>query len=417
MFMNKPIIEVKNLSKEYLLSHRANYETFRDTVTDLAKLSFRLFNGKGKMEKEKFLALQGVNFEIHKGEAIGLIGANGSGKSTLLKILSQITPPTTGEIILHGNVASLLEIGTGFHPELTGRENVFLNGAILGMSKKEIARKFDEIVRFSGVEKFLDTPVKRYSSGMLVRLAFSVAAHMEPDILIVDEVLAVGDADFQKKSMGKMDQVTKEAGRTIIFVSHNMDIIRKICTRCILLKNGKLIMFDKTDKVVEKYLNKNGFSGVSLANRRDGSGKEGVKFTEIKITNLQNSKEIKSGDKLRIALKYESEFKEKIGDVRVVITIVNENRQPVLRLDSDVCSETFNFILNPKGEVICETGEAHLTEGRYFADIDFLIKGTSRDNVLMAGEFDIRADLDKYDYKTMPDKTICNYLIKYNFKQ
>src|SRR3990167_8335306 len=180
--MEKSIIEVKNLSKQYLLSHRANYETFRDTVTDLAKMPFRLFNGQKKTEKEKFLALDGVNFEIQKGEAIGLIGANGSGKSTLLKILSQITAPTTGEIILRGNVASLLEIGTGFDPELTGRENVFLNGAILGMTNQEIKRKFPKIVDFSGIEKFMDTPVKFYSSGMYTRLAFSVAAHLDAEI-------------------------------------------------------------------------------------------------------------------------------------------------------------------------------------------------------------------------------------------
>ena len=214
-----------------------------------------------------------------------------------------------------------------------------------------------------------------------------------------------------------MDQVTKEAGRTIIFVSHNMDIIKKICTRCILLKEGKLVMIDATDKVIEKYLLIPNLTSVSLKNRRDGSGKEGVKFTEIKITNLQNSKEIKSGDKLKFTLTYESEFKEIIDDVRVVITVINENRQPVLRLDSDVCSETFNFKLNPQGEVICETGEVHLIEGKYFVDIDFLIKGTSRDNVLMASEFNIITNIQEYAYKTIPDKTICNYLIKYGFKQ
>lgn len=416
--MKKPIIEVKNVSKEYILSHRLPYVTFRDTLTDLAKMPFRLLSRQGNIEKEKFLALQDVHFEIQKGESIGLIGANGSGKSTLLKILSQITAPTTGEIILRGRVASLLEVGTGFHPELTGRENVFLNGAILGMSRKEIARKFDEIVAFSGVEKFLDTPVKRYSSGMLVRLAFSVAAHMEPDILIVDEVLAVGDADFQKKSMGKMNQVTKEAGRTVIFVSHNMDAIKKLCTKCILLNEGKIEMFDTTDKVVEKYLYRSGQSSkVSLHERKDRTGEGGIKFTDIQITNLQNSKKIKSGDRLRILVKYKSEFKEKISNARVVIMIVNDDLQPLLKLDSDVCAHAFTDDLDPQGQIICETEEAHLAEGRYFANVDFLLNGTSRDLVIMASEFTIITNIQEYDYKTQADNLTCNYIIKYSFKQ
>lgn len=205
-------------------------------------------------KKEDFWALKDVSFSVEKGETIGIIGANGAGKSTLLKIISQITPPTTGEIELRGRVASLLEVGTGFHPELTGRENVFLSGAILGMTKKEINRKFKEIVEFSGVENFLDTPVKRFSSGMYVRLAFSVAAHMDPDILLVDEVLAVGDAEFQKKCLGKMDEVTKKSGRTILFVSHNMAAVQSLCKRCILLEEGKIKMIGLTEGVIQEYL-------------------------------------------------------------------------------------------------------------------------------------------------------------------
>ncbi len=208
----------------------------------------------GASTKEEFWALRGVDFSIDQGEVIGIIGANGAGKSTLLKILTGITPPTEGEVVMRGRVASLLEVGTGFHPELTGRENIFLNGAILGMTRKEIAKKFDDIVEFAGVTQFLDTPVKYYSSGMYVRLAFSVAAHMEPDILLVDEVLAVGDAEFQKKCLGKMEEVTKKSGRTILFISHNMGAIQNLCKKTIFLKKGRIEMFGKTDDVIRAYL-------------------------------------------------------------------------------------------------------------------------------------------------------------------
>jgi len=225
MDKDKPIISVKNISKKYNITHQqGGYVALRDVMANIVKKPFSFLKRRakamtGRTTKEEFWALKNINFEIFKGEAVGIIGANGAGKSTLLKILTGITPPTTGGITMHGKIASLLEVGTGFHSELTGRENIFLNGAILGMTKEEIAKKFDAIVEFSGVQKFIDTPVKRYSSGMLVRLGFSVAAHMEPDILLVDEVLAVGDADFQKKCLGKMDEVTSKDDRTILFVS------------------------------------------------------------------------------------------------------------------------------------------------------------------------------------------------------
>jgi len=251
----KPIIEIENLSKEYTLFHKLPYHTLRDTLTNIVKKPLNILQGKNKSQKqEKFLALNNINLEINEGERVGIIGRNGAGKSTLLKILSKITPPTTGEIRLRGRVASLLEVGTGFHPELTGRENIYLNGAILGMKQKEIAKKFDEIVDFSEIEKFLDTPVKRYSSGMYVRLAFAVAAHLEPEILIVDEVLAVGDAQFQKKCLGKMEDVANQ-GRTILFVSHNMAAIRSLCSRAILIDNGKIIADDQSSCVIQKYIN------------------------------------------------------------------------------------------------------------------------------------------------------------------
>ncbi|MFA6554506.1 MAG: ABC transporter ATP-binding protein [Candidatus Paceibacterota bacterium] len=256
----EPIIEVRNISKKYKINHeRGGYIALRDVMMNIIKQPLSYLKTKAKSvagleKKEDFWALKDVNFTVNKGEVIGIIGKNGAGKSTLLKILSQITPPTEGEIILRGKVGSLLEVGTGFHPELTGRENIFLNGAILGMTQKEIAKKFDQIVGFAGIEKFLDTPVKYYSSGMYVRLAFSVAAHMEPDILIIDEVLAVGDAEFQKKCLGKIEEVTHQDGRTIIFVSHNLDAIERLCTKTVLLKKGELIKFGKTSEVINYYL-------------------------------------------------------------------------------------------------------------------------------------------------------------------
>lgn len=254
------IIEVKKIGKKYNIVHqRGGYIALRDIISNILKSPFAFLRTKarqavGKETNEEFWALKDISFNIHKGEVMGIIGKNGAGKSTLLKILSKITPPTTGEIVLKGRVGSLLEVGTGFHPELTGRENIFLNGAILGMGKKEIAGKFDEIVKFAGVEKFLDTPVKHYSSGMYVRLAFSVAAHMEPDILIVDEVLAVGDTEFQKKCLGKMEEVTKKDKRTILFVSHNMSAVKQLCSEVIWIENGKIKMIGPTAKVIDEYM-------------------------------------------------------------------------------------------------------------------------------------------------------------------
>ena len=261
--MDKPIIEIKNIGKKYNITHqRGGYVALRDVLMNVFKSPFSFLKTKAKQvsgfeKKEEFWALKNVNFTVQKGEVIGIIGGNGAGKSTLLKILSQITPPTEGEIVLRGKVGSLLEVGTGFHPELTGRENIFLNGAILGMKKKEIAKKFDEIVEFAGIGKFLDTPVKYYSSGMYVRLAFSVAAHMEPDILMVDEVLAVGDAEFQKKCLGKMEDITKKEGRTILFVSHNMEAVKQLCPKCMHISEGRIKNIGDTKEVVAKYLGKN----------------------------------------------------------------------------------------------------------------------------------------------------------------
>jgi lipopolysaccharide transport system ATP-binding protein len=259
--MSSPIVRVKNISKRYRIGAAAPaYMTFREAITQVVTAPFRNFTRlrrltefKNTDEPDVVWALKDVSFDVQEGEVLGIIGRNGAGKTTILKILSRITEPSAGTVEIHGRVSSLLEVGTGFHPELTGRENVFLNGAILGMRKREIERKFDDIVSFAEIERFIDTPVKHFSSGMYVRLAFAVAAHLEPDILLVDEVLAVGDAQFQKKCLGKMGDIAK-GGRTVIFVSHNMAAVQQLCPRAILLKNGRLDTDGPTQQVIRQYI-------------------------------------------------------------------------------------------------------------------------------------------------------------------
>lgn len=301
------IIEVENLSKKYLIGHQnKGKKTFREFISlKIANLGSKFIHPFSKKISDKipfetFWALKNINFEVKKGDRIGIIGRNGAGKSTLLKVLSRITEPTEGKIKIKGRVACLLEVGTGFNSELTGRENIFLNGAILGMRRAEIKQKFDEIVDFSGVEKFLDTPVKRYSSGMYVRLAFAVAAHLEPEILIVDEVLAVGDAEFQKKCLGKMQDVSQKEGRTVLFVSHNMAAIQSLCSRAIMLELGKKIVDSKPEEVIDYYLNSSISLDkfVNLSERNDRKGNNKVKCINFYITDVNNNEvnSIKSGE-------------------------------------------------------------------------------------------------------------------------
>ena len=251
-------LSIQNLSKSFRIAHqrsgRPGYKTLHDELVTLPRRLINRFRRNGKATHETFWALKNITLDVNRSEVLGIIGSNGAGKSTLLKILNRITEPTTGGVDVYGRIGALLEVGTGFHPELTGRENIFLNGAILGMTRAEIKRKFDEIVAFAEVERFLDTPVKRYSSGMYVRLAFAVAAHLDPEILLIDEVLAVGDADFQKKCLAKMEDVAANEGRTVIFVSHNMDAIRRLCSRCILLRQGEIAKSGGTSAVVAAYL-------------------------------------------------------------------------------------------------------------------------------------------------------------------
>lgn len=289
------MISVEGLGKSYLVGHQSQskerYTALRDVVgrnlKDFGRKAMDMARGKQIIqgdEVEEFWALKDVSFDVNQGEVVGIIGRNGAGKSTLLKILSRITEPTAGRVTLRGRVASLLEVGTGFHPELSGRENIFLNGAILGMTRSEIKRKFDEIVDFAGVEKFLDTPVKRYSSGMYVRLAFAVAAHLDPEILVVDEVLAVGDAEFQKKCLGKMKDVA-EGGRTVLFVSHNMGAIKSLCQHALLLNRGGLLYEGQTDVALSKYLESDASDCGEFCPEKPGDGD--FKINKIRISNCQ----------------------------------------------------------------------------------------------------------------------------------
>jgi len=288
--MSQPVIKAEGLGKKYIIGHKGTrgYKTFREQMlqhaTNLYSRTRKLVSGQEILEGdelEDFWALKDLNFEINKGDRVGIIGKNGAGKSTLLKVLSRITEPTTGKVFIKGRVASLLEVGTGFHPELTGRENIFLNGAIMGMSRAEIKRKFDEIVDFSGVEKFLDTPVKRYSSGMYVRLAFSVAAHLEPEILVVDEVLAVGDAEFQKKCLGKMQDVSNSEGRTVLFVSHNLMALSSLCNKGIYLKNGQVRSQGEIEGTLSQYTREGSDSLMTEWN--GNAGDEFVKIDRTKV--------------------------------------------------------------------------------------------------------------------------------------
>ncbi|MFZ4855380.1 MAG: ABC transporter ATP-binding protein [Desulfuromonadaceae bacterium] len=326
------VITVENLGKKYTLHHqqREQYTALRDVISNgVRNLSKKILSPftthtSPVPTDEDFWALKDVSFEVNQGDRIGIIGRNGAGKSTLLKILSRITEPTTGSVRIKGRVASLLEVGTGFHPELTGRENIFLNGAILGMGRAEIKKKFDEIVDFAEIEKFLDTPVKRYSSGMYVRLAFAVAAHLEPEILIVDEVLAVGDAQFQKKCLGKMEDVGKE-GRTVLFVSHNMGAINRLCQTCLYLSNGQILNIGPSSKISEQYLLE-GFLGQGAEVVFNGGEHDDIQFISSRIERTDGSLTtfFRSDEDVRVLVTYK--VKRNLAGVSIAINITTGDR-------------------------------------------------------------------------------------------
>jgi lipopolysaccharide transport system ATP-binding protein len=331
--MPRPVIHVENVSKKYVLSHQPRQSSIRDVVSDsfnsLARWGRRstLAPTTAKSHKDTFWALNDVSFQIQQGDRVGIVGRNGAGKSTLLKILSRITAPSSGRISIHGRVSSLLEVGTGFHPDLTGRENIYMNGAILGMTRLEIKRKFDDIVAFAEVEKFLDTPVKRYSSGMGVRLAFAVAAHLDPEILIVDEVLSVGDAEFQRKCIGKMQDVSNGGGRTVLFVSHSMAAVQSLCTHGILMQRGRVAHTGPIDEVVEKYIQ----SGESV--RLEDAHIQGEHFDLLHVSaGTLDGGPLQTFKPARIEITFRT--RQRLIDAGVHILIEDIVGSPVLGLDS-----------------------------------------------------------------------------------
>lgn len=340
--MNDIAIRVENLSKRYRIGVE-RHDTLRDALAGFGRKNPQ--SAIQNPKSEEFWALRDVSFEVKRGEVVGVIGRNGAGKSTLLKILSRITEPTGGIAEIHGRVGSLLEVGTGFHPELTGRENIYLNGAILGMKRTEIALRFDEIVAFSEIEKFLDTPVKRYSSGMYVRLAFAVAAHLEPEILLVDEVLAVGDAAFQKKCLGKMGDVAHE-GRTVLFVSHNMGAVTSLCERCVLLSDGHVKANDSTERVVYSYLQQpSSLLELPLTQRQDRDGNNVAEFTEARLSNSYLGPSISEffiGDDIFLSLSIEAKERVRLWvGVDIVDAFGNKVMSSSTRLHglSPICVE------------------------------------------------------------------------------
>lgn len=386
-----PAIEVRNLSKHYTLGETLSHDLLRDRIAHGVK---RLFGGNGKHPASagarEFWALRDVSFDVQEGEVLGVIGKNGAGKSTLLKILSRITEPTEGEVRLKGRVASLLEVGTGFHKELTGRENVFLNGAILGMSRIEIRAKFDDIVQFAGVEKFIDTPVKRYSSGMTVRLAFAVAAHLEPEVLLIDEVLAVGDAEFQKRCLGKMDEVAK-GGRTILFVSHQMAAVEALCSRCAWLQSGEVAAIGETDHIISDYLSD---ASAGIGSSRDLTIHPGRPRQALALMTRATLLDTDGGpaDTFRVhdTLRIEVEFESPNAAFSPVLGYVLKNHigAPVFALDNRTIDKGELEEVG-KGTITCEVPRIPLVPGRYTLDLYLGDRARSIDSVVDAVSFDV----------------------------
>ncbi len=391
--MSDIAIRVAGLGKEYQIGELVQPQSrLGDKLSDLALAPFRragkIMRGEGHGASglnEHFWALKDVSFEIKPGEVTGIIGRNGAGKSTLLKVLSRITEPTTGEAEIHGRIGALLEVGTGFHPELTGRENAFLNGAILGMKRSEIARKFDEIVEFAEIGQFVDTPVKHYSSGMYVRLAFSVAAHLEPEILLIDEVLAVGDTAFQKKCLGKMDDVARQ-GRTVLFVSHNMGLVQSLCQRGIYLRQGQVSTDGTITEAVNDYLQTLEQAETDdLAERSDRRGRGVARLASVEVYGEEEGMGLKAGGPARFVLQVDKE----IPGLGCNIMLFDALGQPVTNFESKVRSP-FDSV-DPANPVkfVCEVDELFLRPGRYRVDVAVIGDGVLQDFLESATSFDV----------------------------
>ena len=399
--MSEYAIRVENLGKRYMIGAQTErYKTLRDSLTDLAHLPANILRNGIRKHNQEIWALKDVSFDVKKGAVLGVVGRNGAGKSTLLKILSRVTEPTEGFAEIHGRVGSLLEVGTGFHPELTGRENISLNGAILGMKKREIERKFDEIVEFSEVEKFIDTPVKRYSSGMYLRLAFAVAAHMEPEILVVDEVLAVGDAEFQRKCLGKMSDVAQE-GRTVLFVSHNMSAILRLTEETIVLEKGKVAYRAPTNEAVDYYLT----SGFAQTGERcwhaDEVPAEAAPFKPValRVCNPQGAiaETIRSLEPCTFEMEYQLDAP--ISGLRVGLYLLSTHGEHIFSsFDTDNTAEYNRYLTRPAGRYIsrCSIPADLLNDGRYILGVNasaFRVKRYFQDEyaLLVHGRFHRRA--------------------------
>lgn len=377
--MSNIAIKVENISKRYRIGLKEElHDTFFGALASWVKYplsNFRLVKKLSKFSEDEnsediIWAVRDVSFKVKQGEVLGIIGRNGAGKTTLLKILCRVTEPTSGRVEINGRVASLLEVGTGFHPELTGRENVFLNGAILGMTKTEIEHKFDEIVDFSGVEKFIDTPVKRYSSGMRVRLAFSIAAYLEPEIMLVDEVLAVGDVDFQKKCLRKMED-TARGGRTVLFVSHNMGAISAFCQRTLLIDKGRLIEEGSTDNVIQEYLSIfSNLTQINIADRKDREGLGHLRFVDFWIED-EHGRQIEyihSGQNIYFVLNFVCDYKQTLKDLVLSIVVLSSLGQPLLLFRNDYSGDYFSNIPE-KGFCKCYITNFPLVPGTYNINI------------------------------------------------
>lgn len=391
--MNDPAIEVRGLSKYYPLGQTlTGSKTFREAITDTLTAPFRGHRGRGTepIEQAHLWALKDVSFDLSQGEVLGIIGRNGAGKSTLLKILSRITDPTEGRVVLRGRVGSLLEVGTGFHSELTGRENIYLSGAILGMHRAEINRKLDEIVAFAEVEPFMDTPIKRYSTGMGLRLAFSVAAHLEPEVLLIDEVLAVGDFDFQQKCLGKMRDIG-ETGRTVVFVSHDMTAMSRLAPTAILLRKGEIAAHGPTGEVMATYLQQ-ACAADDLKDRTDRTGDGVIRLTELRLRN-QNSLDVDTlpaGDPLVLSVHYESALDHVIGDaVALDVRFTDALGNPVTTVSTRFVRpeiEDGSSRLQPCGWLSCDLPALAVAEGTYGIDLWLAYRGGLADCVIRAGE-------------------------------
>jgi lipopolysaccharide transport system ATP-binding protein len=417
--MPDTVIDVAHLGKQYVIDHqRAKGDDLRHAIEAAVRAPFRWLRsprGPARRQKEEFWALRDVSFSVKQGEAVGIIGRNGAGKSTLLKLLSRITEPTTGRIRYRGRVASLLEVGTGFHPELTGRENIFLNAAILGMRRSDIARRFDEIVAFSEVERFLDTPVKRYSSGMYVRLAFGVAAHLEPDILLVDEVLAVGDAAFQKKCLGKMGTVVQE-GRTVLFVSHNMAAITALCSRALLIEGGRLEESGAPPSVIEEYLSRTRVHiGMPVSEREDRKGDGRLRFTNVSVLNnrMEVVDTVTSGQDISIALDYDIRDCEALHNAVVQIKFSGILGQPLFACLSRASHDGV-LVLVPGARIQCTIPRLPLLPGIYTYSIWCTVSDTLEDLVLEAGKLSV-VEGDYFGTGKLPPHQVGDFLVAHTW--